>query len=521
MDRLRSKTREMLSLFLTKSLELDVQNTPEVDPGIEKKQLEKDNYHESVSTLYDESKKDLKEAEDPRTAVENESRQDQDSNTIWWDSDDDPENPMNWSSANKWANLGIISIITFIIPLASSMLAPGVEQVVAEFHVTNDLLGSLVVSTYVLGLAFGPLILAPLSEVYGRKIIYSISNVLYVIFTIACAVSSSMSMLIVWRFLAGCVGSAPMSIGGGTIADMFPLQQRGRALSIYILGSVLEMDILVVGHHGRSSRHSPDNLPERILRGDHSIPENAPTTERNKQHKLRSRLDTDIPPRTVLVQAIVRPTKMSLFSPISILLSVVSAYMYGIYYLVLTTFPLVFQTQYGFSVGITGLSYTGIGVGNSLGLLIFSLTSDRYIQYRLSRNKMRPEDRLPPLLISGPLFAVGLFWYGWAAQEKVHWAVPIVGSTFVGLGINLCFMSVMGYLVDAFTKYAASALAANTMLRSVGGGLLPLAGKKMYHSLHFGWGNSLLGFLTLAFTPALVLLYLYGERVRIRYPIEL
>lgn len=236
---------------------------------------------------------------------------------------------------------------------------------------------------------------------------------------------------------------------------------------------------------------------------------------------LRSRLDTDIPPRTVLVRAIVRPTKMSLFSPISILLSVVSAYMYGIYYLVLTTFPLIFQTQYGFSVGITGLSYIGIGVGNSLGLLIFSLTSDRYIQHRLSRNKMRPEDRLPPLLISGPLFAVGLFWYGWAAQEKVHWAVPIVGSTFVGLGINLCFMSVMGYLVDAFTKYAASALAANTMLRSVGGGLLPLAGKKMYQSLHFGWGNSLLGFLTLAFTPALVFLYLYGERVRIRYPIEL
>lgn len=92
-----------------------LRNTPEVDPGIEKKQLEKDNYHESVSTLYDESKKDLKEAEDPRTAVENESRQDQDSNTIWWDSDDDPENPMNWSSANKWANLGIISIITFIM----------------------------------------------------------------------------------------------------------------------------------------------------------------------------------------------------------------------------------------------------------------------------------------------------------------------------------------------------------------------------------------------------------------------
>lgn len=92
-----------------------LRNTPEVDPGVEKKQLEKDNYHESVTSLYDETKKDLEEAEDARTAVENESRQDHDSNTIWWDSDNDPENPMNWSSANKWANIGIISIITFIM----------------------------------------------------------------------------------------------------------------------------------------------------------------------------------------------------------------------------------------------------------------------------------------------------------------------------------------------------------------------------------------------------------------------
>jgi multidrug resistance protein len=118
------------------------------------------------------------------------------------------------------------------------MFAPGVSQVSAEFGTTNELLQSLVVSIYVLGLALGPLVLAPLSEVYGRWVCYACCNVFYTVFTVACAVSTNMSMLIVFRFLAGCMGSAPLAVGGGTIADLFPVSQRGKALSLYTLGPV-------------------------------------------------------------------------------------------------------------------------------------------------------------------------------------------------------------------------------------------------------------------------------------------
>lgn len=118
------------------------------------------------------------------------------------------------------------------------MFAPGVTQVSAEFGITNPLIEALVVSIYVIGLAIGPLVQAPMSEVYGRWIVYTTCNVLYVIFTIACAVSTNMSMLIVFRLFAGCVGSAPVTIGGGTIADLFPPHERGRALSLYTLGPV-------------------------------------------------------------------------------------------------------------------------------------------------------------------------------------------------------------------------------------------------------------------------------------------
>jgi hypothetical protein len=79
------------------------------------------------------------------------------SNEVWWDGDDDPQNPMNWSSFRKWGAISVVSAITFLTPLASSIFAPGVPMVMEEFHSDSDLLSGFVVSVYVLGFAFGPL----------------------------------------------------------------------------------------------------------------------------------------------------------------------------------------------------------------------------------------------------------------------------------------------------------------------------------------------------------------------------
>ena len=88
-------------------------------------------------------------------------------------------------------------------PLASSMFAPGVSQVMAEFDNSNPQLATFVVSVYVLGFAFGPLFIAPASEMYGRTIC-NICNALFVVFSICCGVSSSYGMLVAFRFLMGC-----------------------------------------------------------------------------------------------------------------------------------------------------------------------------------------------------------------------------------------------------------------------------------------------------------------------------
>ena len=119
------------------------------------------------------------------------------------------------------------------------MFAPGVPQVMSEFHSSNLELASFVVSIYVLGYAFGPLVIAPMSELYGRLPIYHACNILFVVFTIACAVASSLDQLIVFRFISGLFGSCPLTIGGGTIADMIPQQKRGGVMAVWALGPLM------------------------------------------------------------------------------------------------------------------------------------------------------------------------------------------------------------------------------------------------------------------------------------------
>lgn len=109
---------------------------------------------------------------------------------------------------------------------------------------------------------------------------------------------------------------------------------------------------------------------------------------------------------------------------------------------------------------------------------------------------------------------ITVFIYGWTADKHVHWIAPIIGTGCVGLGLLATFMPVSTYLIDAFTLHAASALAANTILRSLLGALLPLAGRSMYDKLGLGWGNSLLAFIAVALCPIPIVFFKYGERIR-------
>jgi MFS family permease len=130
----------------------------------------------------------------------------------------------------------IASFMSFIAGLSSSMFVPALPTVEKEFHSSNEAIGSFAIVIFVLGMAPGPLISSPLSELYGQVIIQHIGNIRFLIFTISIAVSSREDMVIVFRLFQGAFSSVCLTNGGGVIADTIPQQQRGFAIGMFTFG---------------------------------------------------------------------------------------------------------------------------------------------------------------------------------------------------------------------------------------------------------------------------------------------
>ncbi|CAG8073785.1 unnamed protein product [Penicillium olsonii] len=469
---------------------------------------------------------------------------DLDRGIVGWDGQDDPKNPQNFSSSKKWALLSLISAMTLISPLASSMFSPAISFMAAEFGETDETILSFSVSIYLLGYTFGPLLLAPLSEIYGRRVVLSGANWFFVVWQIGCALSQNIETLIVCRLFAGIGGSGCLTLGAGVIADLFPREQRGMATSIWAMGPLVGPVVgpIAGGFLGEEAGWRWVFWLLLIAGGVMAFGVEILNQEtyaavliRWKTEKLaketgRSDLQSayevgkePASPRKVLAQGLMRPLLLFCKSPIVLLLSLYMSLVYGLLYLFFTTISDVFTSQYGFSVGLSGLAYLGIGFGFMAGLAFIALTSDRVVVRLTKQNngQFEPEMRLPMMIFFSCIIPISFFWYGWTADKHVFWIVPIIGMFPFGLGMMGVYMPIQTYVIDCYPAYAASANATLTATRSLVGALLPLAGPKMFDALGLGWGNSLLGFVALAFIPVPIVFTKYGKSIREKWPVNL
>ncbi|OCH93097.1 multidrug resistance protein 4 [Obba rivulosa] len=449
----------------------------------------------------------------------------------------DPENPRNWPARKKWTMIAIVALYTFVTPLASSMMAPALELIAEHFGINSPTITSMTLSIFLLTFAVGPLILGPMSEMYGRTWIMHICNLLFIAFNLGCAFAPTAGALIGFRLLSGFVGSAPIACGGGTISDMFSERDRASAMAVYSLGPLIGpvvgpiaggfvaqsigfkyVFIIIVGLSSvaaiigipflRETYHPVIRLRRARLAAD---PEKAAEAHPHliQEHGSKiHRLWTDLS----------RPFILLTRSFVCFLLSAYMALMYGIYYLMFATFPTLFIGVYGFSVGASGLAYIGLGIGFALSTIFGASFADKVYRSLSDRNGGvgKPEYRIPALIFGSFFVPVGVFWYGWSAQAQIHWIMPIIGTGIFGFGMMATFLPIQLYLVDTFT-YAASALAAASVFRSMLGFAFPLFGEQMFAALGYGGGNSLLAGLAIVFgIPFPVWLWFYGERVRER-----
>ncbi|KAF9222102.1 MFS general substrate transporter [Gyrodon lividus] len=465
----------------------------------------------------------------------------------------DPINPRNWSPLKKWTATALVSFYTLVTPLASSMMAPGLPDLAIKYGLTNPTSIALTLSIFLLSFAIGPLFLAPMSEMYGRAWVFChivlalasledfqvlhIGNLFFLCFNLGCALAPNASSFIGFRFLAGFAGSAPIACGGGCIGDLFSENERASAMALYSLGPLIGPAIgpimggflaqtigiqyvfyVIVALCGAAAVLAIPLLREtyapviRLRRDKHAAdPEKTASTHPNSTlHHTSS--------ANYLWINLKRPMILLTRSFICFILSLYMALMYGIYYLMFATFPNLFAEVYHFNVGVGGLAYIGLGSGFLSATLFGAKISDKIYRHLAKRNggKGKPEMRVPALIFGSFFVPIGLFWYGWSAQAKIHWIMPIIGTTIYGFGLMTTFLPIQLYLVDTFT-YAASALAAASVFRSMLGFAFPLFGEQIYARLGYGGGNSLLAGLAIVIgIPFPVWIYLAGERIRAR-----
>lgn len=460
---------------------------------------------------------------------------------VGWEGQDDPDMPLNWSATKKWTGALLLAAMTFMTPLSSSIMAPAIANVSRDFHNTNPILGAFPVSIFLLGYAVGPLFLAGVSEIYGRYYILTGCNMFFCAWHVGCALAPSLDSLIAFRFLAGVGGSAVLTLGGGIISDCFRVEERGRGLAIWSMGFIVGPSLgpIIGAFIAESIGWRWDAwivlIPSSIVTLSMALfcPEtNHKVLIRRKVALMKKTLGRDdlrscydatgvMSARSqVLINGLLRPMKMMVLSPIIVALSIHISFLYGTLYLLFNTISTVFHGKYGWNLGVSGLAYIPLGVGFCLGLVLFGLFSDRTIVRRTRQNNgaFVPEMRLTQATLYASMIPISFFWYGWSAQYKVHWIVPLIGLIPFAVGIVGLWQRYQAYLIDAHgPQYAASALAAFSVLRSVVAAFLPLAGPSMFAHLGLGWGNSLLGFITLAMIPIPILLERKGAWLRSKY----
>ncbi|KAJ5533270.1 hypothetical protein N7494_009822 [Penicillium frequentans] len=471
----------------------------------------------------------------------NEAGQDADSDqgfTVRWE-ENDPLNPRNMSKARRWMIVIIVSTGSLCVTCTSSMYTTTYDQLMKEFNCSQEV-ATLGLSFFIWGLGIGPLFLSPLSEFYGRRNIYITSFSLFLIWLIPCAVAKNIETMLVCRFFNGLAGSAFLSVAGGTVGDMFNRQELAFPMMLYTASPFIgpEVGPLVGGFINDFTNWRWTFYVLLIWTGVllvsmiFLVPETYhPVLLRRKAQKLRKETGDDryIAPIEKLHRSVAQTVLRSMYRPILLLalepmclsLCIFSAILLGILYLFFGAFQLIFEHVYGFSLWQRGLCFLGLFVG-----MIFAILSDplwRRNYERLERNFLKkidqsdeflPEWRLPPAILGGPLVTIGLFIFAWTIYPDVHWIAPIIGSAVFGAGVILVYAGIFTFLVDAYPTFAASALAANSFMRSSFGGIFPLFGIQMYNNLGYHWATSLLAFLTLVMLPFPYLFFQYGSRIR-------
>ncbi|KAI1367665.1 MFS transporter [Xylaria arbuscula] len=451
--------------------------------------------------------------------------------------DGDAENPMEWPNAYKWGVVLLLSFMAFTVTFTCISVVPIANQIVYDLddgHVSKSA-SVLLVTIWELGEAAGPLLIAPLSEVFGRYPVMNGANVLFILATALAAMSQSTTVFIGARALTG-LSVASNVLGPAIVGDMFISEQRGSAISCIALapliggslgpaigGAIAETmgwrfvlwlsvclalvcelvfftcfretyKVAVLRRRAARLRKETGNANLRTVFDVHG--------GKSSLHKIW--------------ECAVRPAIVLSGSSVLQVLSLHGAVCFSYYYIFSTTLPEILQGLYGLSPAAAGLAFLCFSLGSTISLLFLNVLLDKiYIKLRDQHKGVgAPEFRLPVGIVGAFTLPLSIMAYGWASHMRLPLPVLLFAVGLVGTALMLVYLPLNAYVVDAFGLYAASGMTAIIVTRCLMSTALPLATDPLVRRFGWGVGVSVLGGIGLVLVPIPILVFRYGSRWR-------
>ncbi|EPE26017.1 MFS general substrate transporter [Glarea lozoyensis ATCC 20868] len=452
--------------------------------------------------------------------------------------ENDPDDPRSWPLWYRGMITFSVSFATLVVVMYSTSYTSSMPGMMKEFGVESEPVATLGVTMYLLGLAVGSLVLAPLSEIYGRRPVYIGALAAFCLLVLPCALATSLAEVLVVRFFGALAGAAMISNSPGTVSDIVDDSHRALAFSIWSIGPMNGPVVgpVIGGFAAEYLGWRWTNWIVMILAGVAwmmcaMIKETyAPSILKRKAAKMRKetgddrywcRYDNHMSLLQLFKVNLSRPFVLSFTEPILWFWNAYIAIIYGILYLCFVAYPLIYSGERGWSQGFTGLSFVGIGVGTMI-----AIATEPFARRVINSHPKDPETGRPYpeasvsiICFASFLCPIGQIWFSWTATPvTIHWIWPILAGVPFGAGNCLVFIYASNYLAGSYGIYAASALAGNAVVRSALGGTLPLAGPAMYKALTPHWAGTLLGLVQIALIPIPFVFYKWGDRIRARSP---
>ncbi|KAI9739906.1 MAG: hypothetical protein M1818_004962 [Claussenomyces sp. TS43310] len=462
---------------------------------------------------------------------------------LTWDGRDDPRDPFNWPLRKKLRVIGLALFASLIASMNGTIISVAHKPINEKFHISDATFPNSYwpVTSWGVGGALFPLVLFPAMEDFGFRPVFLVTYFFFVCLLIPIGLAQNFATLIVVRFFSGgCVQLLSNAVAG-IISNVFQ-EERARSIpiSLYVttylastsLGPVIGSAILQhlswrwIGYieliwTGAFFPIFIIGLPES--RGSAILLAKAKRLRREGKKAYTAEELDHTPFYQVLIKSVQRPLYMLCTESVVFVATLWTAFSLGMIYLFTQSVEQVYGELYGWEAIQAGYVQGAIVIGEILGCGLCVFTNRWYYDSAARNTEVPgtpiPEARLYPSVIGG-FFGVtgGMFIYGWTSYPTIHWMAPTVGLAMVGFGTTAVVVSIANYLVDAYSKYAASALGAVGLVENSSIAFLPLAATAMYTNLGFHWASSLLAFLSLALVATPLVVLKWGKEIRSRSP---